>query len=70
MTATEAQTQPLVFTVTETAKLMRMGLNKTYEAIHSGEIPSVKIGCRYYVPRAALERMLADAGHARGGRGL
>ncbi len=40
---------------------MRMGLNKVYEAIHAGEIPSVKIGCRYYVPRAALKRMLAEA---------
>ncbi len=60
MTTTEVQPEPLIFTVAETAKLMRMGLNKVYEAIHAGEIPSVKIGCRYYVPRAALKRMLAE----------
>ena len=48
MTATETQTKPVVYTIAETAKLLRKGINQTYEAVHKGQIPSVKIGSRYY----------------------
>jgi hypothetical protein len=41
-----------------------MSLTQVYEAIHQGELPSVKIG-RYYVPRAALESLLQN-GEQRG----
>ncbi len=67
MTATETQAKPVVYTIAETAKLLRKGINQTYEAVHQGQIPSVKIGSRYYVPVAAFERMLAEAGR-RGGK--
>ncbi len=66
MAATETQTKPVTYTIAETAKLLRKGINQTYEAVHQGEIPSIKIGSRYYVPVAAFERMLAEAGQ-RGG---
>ena len=62
MAATEPQPKPVTHTVAEVAQLLRMGLNQTYEAIHKGEIPSVKIGSRYYVPVVALERLLDEAG--------
>lgn len=51
--------EPLTLTVEETAKLLRLGRQLTYEKVRSGEIPSVKIGRRYLVPRQALLKMLA-----------
>lgn len=34
--------------------------NASYEAAHRGEIPTIKIGGRFFVPVAALERMLLE----------
>ena len=50
MAETELEAEPVTYSVAETAKLLRMGLNQCYEAIHRGEIPSVKFGQRHYVP--------------------
>jgi excisionase family DNA binding protein len=48
---------------TEAAKLLRIGRNQGYdEAAKSGELPTIKIGKRILVPRAALERMLKIGG--------
>jgi excisionase family DNA binding protein len=49
---------PDVMTPVEAAKLLRIGRNAAYEGIQRGEIPSVKIGRRLLVPKAALQRML------------
>ena len=62
MTVTEPEPKPVTYTIAETAKLLRKGINQVYEAVHKGQIPSVKIGSRYYVPVVAFERMLAEAG--------
>ena len=51
--------QPITYTVPEAAKLLRIGRNQGYEAVRSGELPSIKIGKRILVPRVALERMLS-----------
>ncbi len=48
-------------TVEETAKFLRIGRNSAYEGVRTGEIPSVRIGKRILVPRAALERRLQVA---------
>ena len=61
MAVTEPETGPVTYTVAETAKLLRKGINQTYDAVHKGEIPSIKIGERYYVP-ASFFRKLAGAG--------
>lgn len=45
-------------TVTEAAKLLRLGRASAYEAIKTGELPSIRIGKRILVPRKALERLL------------
>lgn len=50
-----------VYTVMETAVLLGLGRNSTYEAIARGQIPSIRVGRRVLVPRAALEHMLAEA---------
>ncbi len=49
----------LTMTVREVAKALGAGRNQTYAAIRQGTIPSIRIGRRVLVPRAALERMLA-----------
>ena len=46
-------------TVEEVAQLLGIGRNSAYEAVRRGEIPSIKIGKRVLVPRAALDRMLS-----------
>ena len=54
-----------VFTVEEVAKLLRISRGSAYEAARCGEIPTIRIGRRLLVPRAALERLLAGAGTTR-----
>jgi excisionase family DNA binding protein len=58
----EAAERPSVLTIEEAAQLMRIGRNSAYEAARRGEIPTIRIGRRLLVPRAALERMLERAG--------
>jgi excisionase family DNA binding protein len=38
------------------------GLAHTYQMLADGVIPSIRVGNRYYVPRAALERWLESCG--------
>jgi excisionase family DNA binding protein len=47
-------------TVEEAARLLGIGRNSAYEAVRRGEIPAIRIGKRFVVPRAALERMLSE----------
>jgi excisionase family DNA binding protein len=51
-----------VYTVAETAKILRLGLTKTYDNIVSGRIPAIKIGGRWLVPHEALVRLLQGVG--------
>lgn len=46
------------YTVEEAAKKLGIGRNHAYEACHSGDLPSIRIGKRLLVPAAALDRML------------
>ena len=50
---------PDVLSVSEAAQVLRIGRNTAYECIRQGSIPSVRLGRRILVPRAALERLLA-----------
>lgn len=52
----------LVFTVEEAAALLGISRSFAYEAIQRGEVPSMRIGKRILVPKAALERFLAQHG--------
>ena len=47
------------YTIDEAARLLGIGRNSAYEAATRGEIPTIKIGKRVVVPKAALDRMLA-----------
>ena len=51
-----------VLTVREASKVLRLGLNSTYAAIARGEIPARRVGRRWLVPRAELERFLRGTG--------
>lgn len=45
-------------TVEEASKALGIGRNTAYEAVKSGEIPSIKIGKRRIISKAALKRLL------------
>ena len=47
-------------TVDEAAKLLGISRNLAYELVRLGQIPSVRLGRRIVVPRAALERVLEE----------
>ncbi len=48
----------LTLTVDEVARLLKLSRNSCYEAIKRGDIPSLRIGKRILIPRAALEAIL------------
>ena len=53
----------LTYSVPEAGALLGLGRNAAYEAARCGELPSIKIGSRIFVPKSALSRLLdrADA---------
>ncbi|MGO9198394.1 MAG: helix-turn-helix domain-containing protein [Acidimicrobiales bacterium] len=53
--------QRLVFTVEEAAQLLGISRSFAYEAVQRGDIPSMRIGRRILVPKAALQRFLQTA---------
>ena len=55
-------TEPLVYTISEAGALLGLGRSGAYEAARRGDIPVLKIGRRWLVPKVALDKMLADAG--------
>jgi excisionase family DNA binding protein len=50
-----------VFTVEEAAQLLGISRSFAYEAVEHGDIPSMRIGRRILVPKAALRRFLESA---------
>lgn len=57
---------PLVLTVEETARYLRISRGSAYEAVKTNEIPHVRIGRRVLIPRAALLALLGEAPAAKG----
>lgn len=53
--------EKLTVTVDEAARRLGLGRNATYEAVRKGEVPAIRIGKRWLVPTAALDRMLKGA---------
>jgi excisionase family DNA binding protein len=53
------------YSVEEAGAVVGIGRSAAYQAVKSGELPSVKIGKRLLVPKRALERLLeGDGGEA------
>jgi excisionase family DNA binding protein len=44
----------MVYTVKETAQLLSLSLGTTYQLIRSGDIPAIKLGGRWVVPKRRL----------------
>jgi excisionase family DNA binding protein len=54
----ESETEKQTVTVDEAARRLGLGRNATYEAVRKGEVPALRIGKRWLVPIAVLNRML------------
>lgn len=54
--------EKLTYTVEEAAEALGISRPTAYEAIQTGDIPHIRIGRRILIPRAALEKMLLEAG--------
>lgn len=54
----------LVLTVEEAAALLGISRAFAYEAVNRGEIPSIRIGRRILVPKAALQRLVGAEPHS------
>lgn len=50
----------LTYTVEEVARMLGISRLSAYQAVHKGEIPSIKIGRRFLIPKRALERLLQN----------
>ena len=48
----------LVYSVAEAGKLLGLSRGLMYEAIRTGQIPSLRVGYRILIPCAALDRLL------------
>lgn len=55
----------LTLTVDEAAVLLGISRSLAYAAVARGEIPSIRVGRRYLVPVAALDKLLAEASSQR-----
>ncbi len=55
----QKQSKPLVYTVDEISKLLRVSKPSAYEAVNTGKIPSVRVGKRLLVPKDAFDRWLS-----------
>ena len=53
----DAPNAPLLVAVPDAARLLGIGTTLAWELVRAGEIPSVKLGRRVLVPRAALEHL-------------
>ena len=51
---------PLTLTVMQTAKLLQISRNLAYEAVRTGQIPSIKVSKRILVPRVQLMKLLGE----------
>ena len=59
-------TEPLVLTVEEAAKLLRISRGSCYAAVRAREVPSVRLGRSIRVPRHAVLTLLGENGHENG----
>jgi excisionase family DNA binding protein len=49
------------YSVDEAAKMIGVSRTSAWKAVQNGELPSIRIGHRCLVPRAALDRLLAGS---------
>ncbi len=52
--------RPSFYTATETAEILRLDESTLYRHLRNGTFPGLKIGGRYVVPGAVIERLISD----------
>lgn len=52
--------RPVFYNVAETAEITGLDESTLYRHLRQGRFPGIKIGGRYVVPHAVLERLVAD----------
>ena len=50
----------LAFSIEEVANALGLSLRHTYEMARTGQLPARRLGHRWIIPRAALERLLEE----------
>jgi len=53
--------EPLTYSVEQAAKRLGISRSLAYDSVRTGAIPTLRLGARVLVPRAALERMVDRA---------
>ena len=56
------EAQSVVLTVDEVAALLKISRPQAYLGVERGEIPHIRVGRRILIPKAALDKLLANAG--------
>ncbi len=51
---------PQFYTVAEVADLTRVSRMTVYRMVHAGELPAVRVGNSYRVPKSAVEQLLGQ----------
>ena len=64
-TRTESKDSPVYPSVAAFAAEHHIGRQAAYEGLRNGTIPSIRIGKRFVIPKAAIQRWLESAGGAR-----
>jgi excisionase family DNA binding protein len=54
--------EQLTMTIEDVALALGVNINTAYAAARKGELPVIRVGRRYLVPRAAFAKMLEGAG--------
>jgi len=47
--------------VSEAARVLGISRAHAYDCVHSGELPSIRLGRRIVIPRTAVERLLGES---------
>ena len=59
--SSEYKEERLTYSVEEAARALGISINSAYDAIRQKAIPSIRIGRRILIPRAALNAVLTEA---------
>lgn len=57
--ATLKNEKPELFTVAEVAEMARISRMTVYRMVRSGELPALRVGSVYRVPRSAVEELMS-----------
>jgi excisionase family DNA binding protein len=59
---TPATPDSATLTPQESRRITRFGVNHTYQLLRAGKMPAIKVGARFFIPKAALLKWLESCG--------